>query len=100
MQGRYVYLVSEESILFCFNAESAKLEHVVKASAAPPIHTQTHKCATARHRRHHHHHHTTTNEHSVAMQVHEKDVLGLAHHPHRNILASFSGDGTIKLWKP
>eukprot|EP00467_Chlorarachnion_reptans_P004427 CAMPEP_0114498094 /NCGR_PEP_ID=MMETSP0109-20121206/6689_1 /TAXON_ID=29199 /ORGANISM="Chlorarachnion reptans, Strain CCCM449" /LENGTH=507 /DNA_ID=CAMNT_0001675549 /DNA_START=52 /DNA_END=1572 /DNA_ORIENTATION=+ len=33
-----------------------------------------------------------------AVRLHAKEVLGIAHHPHRNILASFSVDGTMKIW--
>eukprot|EP00808_Paulinella_micropora_P025177 g71418.t1 len=35
-----------------------------------------------------------------ALKLHDADVLAVAHHPHRNIFASISRDGSLKLWRP
>lgn len=61
-KGEFVYAVSEEHKLYCFNGTSGRVEHV--------------------------------------MEISEKDIIGLAHHPKQNIIATYAMDSQLKLWKP
>ena len=34
------------------------------------------------------------------MKVHDKDVIGVCIHPHRNLVATWADESTLKLWRP
>ncbi|GAB9467310.1 Wd40 repeat-containing protein smu1, partial [Globisporangium polare] len=34
-----------------------------------------------------------------SMQTSNGDAFGVAHHPHRNIVATFGSDGYVRMWK-
>ncbi|GBF96087.1 hypothetical protein Rsub_08963 [Raphidocelis subcapitata] len=33
------------------------------------------------------------------LQAHDKGAIGLAHHPHRNVVATFASEGPLMIWK-
>jgi len=46
---------------------------------------------------------SSTGELEQTLELHEKEAMGLAHHPHQNLLASFgtdAGAGKLNFWKP
>lgn len=43
---------------------------------------------------------TATNQLESLIKAHDVGPIGICHHPHRNILATFSSEGILRIWKP
>lgn len=121
--GEWIYCVGEDSVLYCFNYTTGRLEKTLTVS--PSAHTQqlflrktvseprlpillSHCCTNVFQQ-------VQLGELDVCRwgkwecvlismslhpQVHDKDVIGITHHPHENLIATFSEDGLLRLWKP
>jgi WD40 repeat-containing protein SMU1 len=70
-QGKWVYCMGEDGILYIFDSLTGQLENVLEISTV-----------------------------AGGAGVPGGDVIGVSHHPHRNLLASITDDGTLKTWKP
>jgi WD40 repeat-containing protein SMU1 len=103
-RGEWAYCLGEDGVLYCFSTEGGKLEHLMQvgrggaarerlgAGGAPLRHRPeaTRRFAAP----------ACQPAPALALQVAEKEPIGLAHHPHRNLLATHAADGTLKTWKP
>ena len=71
--GNYLYVLGEpDHILYCFN--TLKKSKKGKSKASDML--------------------------SNAIKIHDGEVFCIAHHPHRNILATISADRKLKIWRP
>lgn len=103
-RARLVYAAGDDRVLYAFCALSGKLERTITVrmpGTAIQISScrivQTADCRWTRNIR------ISIRFDEIEpppAQVHDKAVIGMAHHPHQNLLATYSEDGLLKLWKP
>lgn len=62
-QGKWIYCVGEDGIIYSFDGQSGQLESVLQVSD-------------------------------------KEEVIGICHHPNRNLITTITANGELKLWKP
>ena len=73
LTGKWIYCMGEDGVLYIFDSLTGQLENVLEVSSPP----QTGTASAA-----------------------GNEVIGMSHHPSRNLIASITDDGTLKTWKP
>lgn len=126
-RGEWIYCVGEDLVLYCFNYTTGRLEKTLTVSSAATIHIITKSLQVTCDSVEKGSAHVFLPDSKMSLppcsgckeggqgdrmgtgwlicillhpQVHEKDVIGVTHHPHENLLATYSEDGLLRLWKP
>jgi WD40 repeat-containing protein SMU1 len=68
--GKWVYCVGEDGVMYIFDAVTGQLDNVLEVSRP-----------------------------TAPSGDHGREIIGLAHHPSRNVMASITDDGILKTWK-
>lgn len=113
-RGEWIYCVGEDLVLYCFNYKTGRLQKTLTVSSALKLNPGA---AAAQSRMLHENRALNLLGRNVGgrkeartrrvltcvplhLQVHEKEVIGITHHPHENLIATYSEDGLLRLWKP
>jgi WD40 repeat-containing protein SMU1 len=77
-QGKWLYCMGEDGIMYIFEVKTGQLENVLQVSG------------------------TIDPSGSIVVSSSHlpQDVVNIVHHPHRNLVATVSDKGVVKLWKP
>ena len=106
-KATYAYCAGEDGVVYCFNLQQGDLESFLKVllhmlgcggvgvcvcgCVPPPLPGLAWPGLAF-----YSHPDTPMDTH----QVGEKELIGVAHHPHRNLLVTFGDEGVLKLWRP
>ena len=84
-RGKYVYGLTEDNHLCCFSLEEHRL---VAATKVWVCQRREQSCACVQ----------VGDDCGCCDQAVEPDALGLAYHPHLNLVATYSGVGVLRTW--
>ena len=74
--GKYLYTAGEDGFVYVFDVVSSQLENAINVLQPPGYSGGNAATATG------------------------KEIIGIIHHPQRNIVAVISDTGHLTLWKP
>lgn len=86
-QGTWVYCVAEDGLMYVFDTVTCQLEHTVNVCLDSDNKTSAKMVTDA----------TGASSNGGSGQS-RREVIGVAHHPHRNLVVTITDDGQLKLW--
>ncbi|KAI6650907.1 WD40 repeat-containing protein SMU1 [Oopsacas minuta] len=108
-QGEWIYCVGEDNVLYCFSTSTGRLEHTltvienigkVKDTGVDGVPMDTSTTSKEPVKQPLGTPDIVTNPDQSNDVIESNHVLGITHHPHQNIIATYTSDGQLHLWRP
>jgi len=93
--GRWLYCAGEDGVVYMFDVLSGELENILEAIVTSPA-TEASSAAGAAPMK------QNANAHTILVNRAKppQEIIGIAHHAQRNVVATITDDGKLTLWKP
>ena len=95
-RGKWLYCAGEDGVVYMFNVATGVLENIMEAIGPPippPVTSTTGAALPMK---------QNANAHTMALNraKPDREIIGIAHHAQRNVIATITDDGKLTLWKP